>query len=75
MYNDYLGNIEIKKPHFAFNNGYYKVNIEPGNLLTEIETALKNPNLPDTMRKKLIDLQNSISENDNNYIMIAKLKR
>ena len=74
MYNDYLGNIEIKKPHFAFNNGYYKVNIEPGNLLTEIETALKNPNLPDTMRKKLIDLQSSISENDNNYIMIAKLK-
>ncbi|WP_301703846.1 6-bladed beta-propeller [uncultured Parabacteroides sp.] len=75
LYNDYLGDIEIKKPHFVFNNGYYKANIEPGNLSSDIELALKNPDLTDAIRKKLTDLQISIDENDNNYIMIARLKR
>ena len=52
----------------------YIRNIEPGNLMTDIENALKNQKISDDMRKKLTDLQASIDENDNNYVMIAKLK-
>lgn len=74
LYNDYFGDVEIDYPSYAFSNGCYIRNIEPGNLLTDIENALKNQEISDDMRKKLADLQASIDENDNNYVMIAKLK-
>lgn len=75
MFNDFFGNLDIGWPAGAFSNGYYSRNVEPGNLLTDIEKALKNKNLTDEMRKKLTDLQNSIGENDNNYILLARLKK
>lgn len=75
LYNDYFGNLEIGYPSSAFFNGYYTRNIEPGNLMTDIENALKNQDITTEMRKKLTDLQASIDENDNNYVMIAQLKR
>lgn len=73
LYNDYFGNLEIGYPSSAFFNGYYTRNIEPGNLMTDIENALKNQDITAEMRKKLTDLQASID--DNNYVMIAQLKR
>lgn len=75
LYNDYFGNLEIGYPSSAFFNGYYTRNIEPGNLMTDIENALKNQDITAEMRKKQTDLQASIDENDNNYVMIAQLKR
>lgn len=75
LYNDYFGNLGIGYPSSAFFNGYYTRNIEPGNLMTDIENALKNQDITAEMRKKLTDLQASIDENDNNYVMIAQLKR
>lgn len=75
LYNDYFGNLEIGYPSSAFFNGYYIRNIEPGNLMTDIENALKNQDITAEMRKKLTDLQASIDENDNNYVMIAQLMR
>ena len=74
LYNDYFGNLEIDYPSYAFSNGYYIRNIEPGNLMTDIENALKNKDITSEMRKKLTDLQNTIEDNDTNYVMIAKLK-
>lgn len=75
LYNDYFGDQEIGWPSSTFYGGYYTRNIEPGNLLTEIENLLKKPDLSDSMRKKLTDLQNSLDENDNNYLLIARMKR
>lgn len=75
LLNDYLGNTEIAWPIYSFNNGYYARSVEPGNLQTELETALKDSNLTDEMRKKLTGLQSSVGENDNNYIFVARLKR
>lgn len=75
MYNDYFGDQEIGWPSGIFGNGYYIRNVEPGNLLTEIETLLKKDDLSVEMRKKLVDIQNQIDENDNNYLMIYPLKR
>lgn len=43
--------------------------------MTDIENALKNQDITSEMRKKLTDLQNTIDDNDNNYVMIAKLKK
>lgn len=74
LYNDYFGNLEIGYPSYAFSKGHYVRNIEPGNLLEDIENALKNEDITAEMRKKLTDLQATIDENDNNYLMIAKLK-
>lgn len=75
LYNDYFGNQEIGWPSYAFSNGYYISNIEPGNLLDNIETLLKQKDLTDAMRKKLTDLQATIGENDNNYVFIARMKK
>ena len=43
--------------------------------MTDNEMALKNQVITSEMRKKLTDLQNTIDDNDNNYVMIAKLKK
>lgn len=74
LYNDYFGNMEIGSPSYAFSKGYYTWNVEPGSLMTYIEDALEKQDLTAEMRKKLTDLQASIDEDDNNYVMIAKLK-
>lgn len=75
MYDDYFGDLPIFYPSGAFSKGYFMRNVEPGNLLEMIEKALKNPSLTEAMKKKLTDLQNSIDEDDNNYVMIARLKK
>lgn len=75
LYNDYLGNQDIKFPDAIFDKGYFARSIEPGNLLTDIEEALKRQDLSEAMRKNLTDLQNTIGDNDNNYVMIARLKK
>ena len=75
MYNDYFGDQEIDWPSSTFFNGYFVRNLEPGNLLSDIENLLKKEALSGEMKKKLTDLQHSISENDNNYLMIARLKK
>ena len=75
MYNDYFGDQNIEWPSSIFGRGYYLRNMEPGNLLTDIENLLKKSNLSEEMRKKLTDIQNSIDDNDNNYLMIFRLKR
>lgn len=75
MYNDYFGNQDIEWPSAAFSRGYFIRNVEPGNLLGTIENLLKKNDLSDDMRKKLTDLQGSMDDNDNNYVMIARLKR
>lgn len=75
LVNDFLGNMEIGWPNYSFSDGYYVRNVDPGNLFDELENALKPGNkLSPDMRKKLTKLKDSISGNDNNYILHAKLK-
>lgn len=75
LQNDYLGNLEIDWPLEAISNGYYAKNYDPGDLLEELENALKNNKLSAEMRKKVTELKNSITDKDNNYILFAKLKK
>lgn len=73
--NDFLGDAEIEWPTYAFNNGYYSANLDPGNLSDILEKALKKGGLSDETKTYLSDLKNSIQPNDNNYVLYAKLKR
>ena len=73
--NDYLGNLPI--PRFPYNcsNGYYTANMEPVTLKETLEKYLENANdIPATDRERMQKLADSIHENDNNYILYAKLK-
>ena len=72
--NDFLGDISAVWP--SFRDGYYVNNMDPGNLKDALEEALsKNKNMSPAMRDKLTKLKNSITENDNNYVLYGKLKR
>lgn len=73
--NDYLDGKKVEWPSGIFDKGYYSINIEPGVLLEWIEQILKSDKVNDKMRTKLTELQTSIDENDNNYILYAKMKK
>ena len=75
--NDFLGNMEIGYlTQGAFNNDYYVSNADPGNLHDSLEKILNSgKKLTPEMRTKLTKLKDSITDNDNNYILYAKLKK
>ncbi|MCD7938526.1 MAG: 6-bladed beta-propeller [Tannerellaceae bacterium] len=74
--NDYLGNIPLEYSMFYFKNGYFTLNMEPAHLKQQLEDFLEsNFKIKDEDREYLTKLCNSISEeDDNNYMMIGKLK-
>ena len=50
--------------------------MDPGNLLDALETVLaKSAKLPDAEIQKLTEFKNSISIDDNNYLLTGKLKQ
>jgi hypothetical protein len=73
--NDYLGDSEIGWPVYAFSNGYYVKNYEPAELIDALDKMLSNKKLSASMKEKLTQLKSSASENDNNYIFYAKMKK
>lgn len=71
--NDFLGDIPFQWANFE--NGYYVNNSDPGDLKDALEKALKeNKNMSNSMKEKVTKLKNSITDNDNNYIIYGKLK-
>jgi hypothetical protein len=73
--NDFLGNMEIEWPIYSFSNGYFVRNYDPGDLFDALEKILQSDKkLSPEMQDKLTKLKNSITDNDNNYILYAKLK-
>ena len=73
--NDYLGDMKIEWPVYDFNRGFYTLNIDPEEFRYRLEETLKeNPEMPTEMREKMETLKNSISDNDNCYIIYGKLK-
>ena len=74
LVNDYLGDLEIDWPNYKFEDEYFALNMDPGNLSEQLEKALENKKLSADMKKKLQKLKDSISDNDNNYILYAKCR-
>ena len=75
LYNDYLGYTEIDWPIYSFHNGYFVQNMEPANLKNTLENALKSNKLTEEEKAELTTLAESLHENDNNIILLAKLKQ
>ena len=52
------------------------IGTDPGDLHDKLEEQLNsNENLTSKMRETMTKLKNSITDNDNNYILYAKLKK
>ncbi|WP_102409160.1 6-bladed beta-propeller [Parabacteroides bouchesdurhonensis] len=74
LINDFFGGERFESP-LVFQYQSYSVCVDPGVLTEWIDKALKSGLLSDKMRKKLIEVQANMSENDNNYLLYAKLKK
>lgn len=72
--NDWLDGERLEMP-LGLNGGYYMACLEPGVLAERIEKALRSDRLTERTRKLLTEVQAGITENDNNYLFYAKLKR
>ncbi|MDR1344680.1 MAG: 6-bladed beta-propeller [Tannerellaceae bacterium] len=70
---DMLGNIDGQN-WLTFDRGYCVSNMYPYMLKEQLENALAQPLLSAGMKEKLTELNNSISEEDNNILLIGKLK-
>jgi len=70
---DMLGNI-FGANFVSFNRGYYTACVHPASFKEQLEAALEKENLSDEMRKKLTELNSSITDDDNNIVLIGKLK-
>lgn len=83
LVNDFLGNEELPlssfdgnfPPYPNFRNGYYILNQDPGNLRDRLEKSMATGSLLPEQKEKATRLLNSIGENDNNILFLAKLKQ
>ena len=58
----------------SFSNGYYTANMEPMALKEQLEEALKEENLDESVQARIKACLSSLDENGNNVILLAKLK-
>lgn len=72
--NDFFGGDRFESP-FVLEEGYFSSCLDPGELTEKIEKALRSDRLSEQMRKRLTEVQTGITENDNNYLLYAKLKQ
>ena len=75
--NDYLGGWEIDPFYLSFRirDGYFTCAMEPIELKELLKESLDNNELTPDVRKKVTELNNKLNPNDNNVIMIGKLKQ
>ncbi|MDR2497337.1 MAG: 6-bladed beta-propeller [Tannerellaceae bacterium] len=70
---DMLGDIPGEMMRFA--NGYGIANMHPSNLKEQLEAAIEHPEkLRPEMLQQLTALNESITDNDNNIVLLGKLK-
>jgi hypothetical protein len=70
---DMLGNIEYG--YMTFHQGTYTASMHPSVLKEQLEAALAHPeNLTEEIRQRITELNNSITDNDNNIILTGTLK-
>jgi hypothetical protein len=71
---DMLGNIPGPS-WITFNRGYYIANMFPFDLKEQLEAALSSPALDAETKELLHQLNETVGEEDNNYLLIGKLKQ
>lgn len=74
LYNNFLGTKKMRISP-SFSNGYYVINMEPGQLkeLLEKETARKD--FTGAPKKRAQELIKTLNEDDNNVVLFAKMKK
>ena len=70
--NDFYGNMSV--PIGFVNNGYWVLNIEPEQLMENIEKRLNQKGLTEKDKQILNKTLSELSENTNNVVFIGKLK-
>lgn len=72
---DCLGNIPVEYPYDCFREGRFLMCLDPGDLTDRLEQALAHPDrLEKEEFERLTAFKNVISADDNNYVLIGKLK-
>ena len=75
--NDYLGNIPIVLYDFLFSvkNEYATIIYDPLDLKEQLEEALDtNTEMSEEVRKRVVSMKNSLTEDDNDILVICKFK-
>ncbi|MDL2255246.1 6-bladed beta-propeller [Parabacteroides sp. OttesenSCG-928-G06] len=71
---DFYMGLKKGAPISMFSQGVLVRNVDPGNLAETLEKSLAISDLPEKLRTKLQATYDSIGEDDNNYIIYAKMK-
>lgn len=71
---DEFGNYPVTDMEVQFTNDYFYYNIPPDELEERIESLLQSSTITEEQRRMLTSTLENITSNDNNYIMLARLK-
>ena len=72
LVNDFMGNMKF---YPQFQDGYFYCNLEPGDLKEKIENHLKSGGCPEEQIEALRRLASTLNENDNNILLLGKLRK
>ena len=72
--NDYYGNMPAPTYIVQLRNGYWVHNIQPEQLIDDIENRLSKSDCTENDKQALNKLLSSLKENTNNVVLIGKLK-
>ncbi|MCE8589963.1 6-bladed beta-propeller, partial [Bacteroides fragilis] len=62
-------------PYLVMQNGYVCISYEPLGLMDALDKVLAQTDWEPDVRKRTTDLRNSLHENDNDILIIGKLKQ
>ncbi len=65
----------LSYPYLVMQNGYVCISYEPLELMDALDKVLTQTDLEPDVRKRATDLRNSLHENDNDILIIGKLKQ
>ena len=72
--NDFLGNLPVTANFIAFRNGYYVYNVQPEQLMEEIENRLAESSCTENDGQVLRQTLSKLKEDTNNVVFFGKLK-
>jgi hypothetical protein len=72
--NDFFGNLPVEASVVTFRNGYFVYNVQPEELMDEIENRLSQSNVSQRDRQQLEQLLSKLEEDTNNVVFIGKLR-
>ena len=72
--NDFFGNLPVTPSAVTFRNGYFVHNVQPEDLMYEIENHLARGSVSQSDRQQLEELLSKLEEDTNNVVFIGRLR-